>query len=126
MSVDVVRIVIFPRYTSFVGTGDLRSPPIDIRTFADALFVGWQGNGLGATAATLQFTLEFSMDLTTWIGAVTFPSSPVAVTEFVQSIVLQYPWMRVKAVVTGADPGISAWLTVDLTLRRNKAAGEAA
>lgn len=121
----VDRIVIFPRYTTFVGNASLVSQVFDARAWTKAIFLGGQGAGIGGTPATLQFTLQVSADLENWLDAVTFPSSP-APGEFEQIDVLVYPWMRVKAVVTGADPAISAWLVADMVRRTDEGAEDAA
>lgn len=123
---NVDRIVIFPRYTGLIGTGDLIAALVDVRAYSEVIFVGWQSTGLGVTPATVQFVLQVSADLDTWFNSITFPSVPAAATEFVQTQGLVYQWMRVKAVVTGADPGLSVWLVADLVRRRKTGMEEAA
>lgn len=125
MSENVDRIVIFPRYTTFVGSTAVVSQVIDVRRWMTANFSGWEGTGLGLIPSTLQFTLQVSADLENWFDAGTFPGSP-GPGEFSASQGLVYPWMRVKATVSGADPVVSAWLVAEMVRRKTAGAEEAA
>jgi len=120
----VDRIVIFPRYTAFVGTGQVYSAPIDVRAYGEAILTAWQGTGLGTVPATLEYTVEYSADLEIWVDDGSF--SPAAGTEAAFLPDLRYPWLRVKAVVTGTDPGVTAWLVGDFVYREGLGAEEAA
>jgi hypothetical protein len=119
----VVRIVIFPRYSSLVGTTPVYSMPIDVREFSEANFVTWMGTGLGSTPAEVAFVVQESADLSTWtdVGGI----SPSAGAETVTSVGFDLPWLRVKATVSGGDPGVSFWMTADI-VRRDDVNGEAA
>lgn len=110
-----VRIVIFPRYTTMIGATPLYSSPMDVRAYAEAIFVAWQGTGLGGTPATVTYTIQQSPDLETWVDLDTL--SPSAGTEETQGVVFSYPWIRVKAVVSGSDPGVAGWLVGDFVRR---------
>lgn len=105
-----------------IGTAATYSAPMDVRAYVRAILTAWQGTGLGSTPATLEFTVQESVDLENWvdIGSV----SPDAGTEETLEVNFSYAWMRVKTVVTGSDPGVMGWLLGEFV--RRDAAGEAA
>lgn len=119
----VDRVVFFPRYTAFVGTTALYTAPLDARAYAEVDLLGWQGTGLGGTPASVSFTLQHSADLENWVDETAF--SPTAGSEAMNNYHLAYAWVRAKAAVTGADPGVVCWLTGELVYREGPAAGEA-
>jgi len=119
--VDV--IVIFPRHTTLVGTTALYSAPMNLRAYSEGFLTGWQGTGLGTTPATVTFTPQKSADLETWFDEDPFsPASANA--EVTSEIGITLPWARVKAVVSGADPGVSIWLLGEFVRREGPGAGE--
>ena len=120
----VLRMVVFPRYTTLVGTSAVYTMPVDVREFGEAIFVAWMGTGIGATPATVEFKVQQSVDLVVWTDAATI--TPSAGAETVSEISFDLPWMRVMAVVTGGDPGVSFWMTAELVRREDAAEGEAA
>jgi hypothetical protein len=117
----VQRIVIFGRYTPLVGTPALYSGPFDVRAFSGGVFVGWQGTGLGLTPASVEYTMELSQDLEHWIE--TDVLTPSAGAEETVESALDYPWMRWKAEITGADPCVTGWLVGDLVYREGMGPG---
>ena len=120
----VRRAVVFPRFTGFVGTTALYSAPVDVGRYSDGIFVAWRGTGIGSTPASVVFTVQQSTDLDVWVDGSTI--SPSADSESVLSLGLTYPWMRVKAVVSGSDPGVCGWVVVELVMREGSREGEAA
>ena len=120
----VVRMVVFPRYTTLVGTSAVYSMPVEVREIAEAIFVAWMGTGIGATPATVEFKVQQSVDLAVWTDVVTI--TPSAGTETVSEVSFDLPWMRVMATVAGGDPGVSFWMTGELVRREDAAEGEAA
>ena len=121
MRARVQRIVIFSRYTPFVGPGPTYSGPLDVRLFSGGTFVGWQGTGLGLTAAEVEYTMEMSQDLEHWIDAASV--APSAGAEEAQAVDFEYPWMRWRADVTGIDPGVTGWLVGEIVFRDDAGAG---
>ena len=123
MGNSVPRLV-FPRYTAMIGADALYSEPVDVREFCKVLLTGWQGTGLGTTGdeATVEFTVQQSVDLSTWFDGTPFgPASADA--EAGQEVDLRSAWMRVKAEVSGSDPGVSLWLRA-IFVRRDGPSGE--
>ena len=119
----VVRRVLFPRYTAFIGMTAMYTVPIDVREFAEVDVRGWQGTGIGSTPASVTFTIQRSADLENWVDEAAF--SPPADDEEMHNYHLAYPWLRAKAAVAGSDPGISCWLLGDFVARDAPGAGEA-
>jgi len=112
---NVDRFVFFARNTVFVGGTALYTTPVDVRRYSSGVFVGWQGTGLGLTPASLEFTLEASHDLENWVdGSVLSPSADA---EETASAEIEFPWIRWRAEVTGADPAVTGWLVGDLVRR---------
>ncbi len=105
-----------------IGTTAVYSDPMDVRAYAQAILTAWQGTGLGSTPATVELTVQQSLDLENWvdIGSV----SPAAGTEGTLNATFTFSWMRVKAVVTGSDPGVMGWLIGEFV--RRDSAGEGA
>ena len=118
----VVRIVIFPRYTALIGGPATYSGPLDMRPFSEGVLTGWQGTGLGTTPATVEFTVQQSADLEFWHDGTPF-SPASANSEVTATPVVGLPWMRVKADVAGADPGVSVYLVGDFVLREGVGEG---
>ena len=121
---NVDREVIYPRYSNMIGTTAVYSEPRDVRAYSQAILIAWQGTGLGSTPATVEFTVQQSLDLENWvdIGSV----SPDAGTEEALNVTFTFAWMRVKSVVTGSDPGVAAWLIGEFVRRDQAGGGEAA
>ena len=111
----VDRIVIFPRYTAFVGTEPLYSAPLDMRNYAHGVFVGAQGTGIGLTPAEVEYTMQLSPDLENWVDIDTI--SPSAGGEASGDMDFRHPWMRWRADLAGADPGVTSWLVGDVVWR---------
>jgi len=105
----VKRVVIFPRFTGLVCTTSVFTPPMDVRAFRSVKLVGWQGTGLGVTPATVEFTVQGSMDVENWtdIGTLSFAGPDEEATVGVN---FEYPWSRVKAEISGTNKGITFWL----------------
>ena len=123
MSQRVERVVLFPRYTAFIGTTALYSGPVDVRDYAGMVLTAWMGTGLGTTPAEVEFTLQQSPDLENWSDAGSL--TPDAGEEETDTFSFQYPWMRVKAVVSGTNPGVTCWLEGELVRREDATGGTA-
>jgi hypothetical protein len=120
VSKRVMRLVVFPRFTTLVGTTPVYSPPIDVREYGDAIFTCWMGTGLGSTPAEVELEVQQSTDLVDWSVAsmITLTAGAETVTE----VSFDLPWTRVMATVSGSDPGVSFWMTVELVRREGEPA----
>jgi hypothetical protein len=117
--------VLFNRFTPLIGAGPFYSAPINARLYAEAVLTGWHGAGFGATPATVEFTVQSSADLETWVDGGTFsPASAEA--EVAHSSGILHPWFRARADIQGSDPGVTIWLVGQFVHREGPVAGEAA
>jgi hypothetical protein len=105
-----------------IGTAPTYTAPMDVRVYAQAILTAWQGVGLGSTPATIEYTVQESLNLEDWVDIGTL--SPDAGLEETLAVNFGFAWMRIKTVVTGSDPGVMTWLVGDFV--RRDAAGEAA
>lgn len=122
----VDRIVFFQRHTPLVGTTPMYTPPMDVGAYVGGVLTAWQGTGLGGgSAATVAFTAQQSPDLEVWLDSTSL-APPTADSEVSGSIAFQYRWMRLKAQVSGSDPGVACWLAGELVRREGPMNGEAA
>ncbi len=124
MSARVDRIVVFPRYTALIGAASVFTVPMDVRAYARAAMVAWQSQGIGTSAAEVAFTTQQSPDLENWFDGDTL--TPDANEEDTATPELRYPWFRVKATVTGSDPGVTCWLVGEFVAREGAGGGGAA
>lgn len=116
---DVQKIILIPRYTSFVGLGTFYTTPINVREFCHADVSFWRGNEFG-TITTLGVGLEQSPDLTTWTGLASFTTA--ADDEDCQSADLTMEWLRMAVYMTvGTDPAFSCWAVGNFERRRSPA-----
>jgi hypothetical protein len=95
---------------------ELVTPPMDVRVYSQILLTGWRSAGIGVIPAVVEFVVDQSSDLEVWhVGTAFSPASPGA--EVSHAEWLNFPWIRVRAVLTGADPGATCWLTAELVRR---------
>ncbi|NUN51233.1 MAG: hypothetical protein HUU06_00390 [Planctomycetaceae bacterium] len=107
-----------------IGTTATYSDPMDVRAYATATLVAWQGTGLGGTPASVEYTVQQSLDLENWVDIGTV--SPAAGSEETLGVGFTFAWMRVKAVVSGSDPGVTTWLKGEFVTRDESGGGQAA
>jgi hypothetical protein len=113
---DVEKVILIPRYTSFVGIGTFYMAPVNVRDFCQAEVSFWRGGHIG-TLGTPSVVLEESPDLATWRDLATFRTSEG--TEEVQSVALAVDWLRVVVkVTTGAVPAFTCWSTGNFERRQ--------
>lgn len=107
----ILRMVLLPRYTALYGTQALYTAPINVKGFATALVACWKSIGLGSTPADVVFQLQQSADLGLWhdVGGTFTPASSEAEATVSRDFVFE--WVRLKATVSEASPGITVWAT---------------
>ena len=116
MGNQAVRIVLIPRYTSFVGlasgTLDYYTPPINVRGFGAVEVVVWRG---ASPTGTPTFKLQESTDGVTWTDKGTLDST--ADDEDVTTLdPLDTEWVRVK-VSAPANGRFSCWIIAQFIIR---------
>lgn len=112
--IEVQKIVLLPRFTTFSGARTFYSAPINVRAFASADIVTWIGNGVG-TAPTFTLVVEQSPDLKIWTPLATF--SPTPETEADLTVNFGPEWVRLAITLAGADPGFTGWCVGDFVTR---------
>ena len=112
--IDVQKIVLLPRYTSFSGAQVLRTAPINVRAFASAIISLWVGNAVGTTPG-LVMQVQQSPDLKIWTGISGFSGVPE--TEITNSVAFEMEWIRLVITLTGTDPGFTGWCVGDFVTR---------
>lgn len=114
---DAEKVILFPRYTSFVGPGVYYSPAMNVRDYLRADVSFWRGNEIG-TLFALNVTTEQSPDLTCWSNLATFTTT--ADLEDLQSMDLTMDWFHLKLVVVqsgGNTPALTCWAVANLQRR---------
>ena len=111
---NVVRMVLFPRYSPFftaTAAATFYTAPFSVKRFGQVLLTAWAGQGSTAT-----FLLEQSTDLEHWhpVGNSFSPAS--AGTEVQADRDLAVEWARFSVVV-GSGGGVSLWASGAFVLR---------
>ncbi|MCE9637731.1 MAG: hypothetical protein K8T90_18685 [Planctomycetes bacterium] len=112
--IEVQKIVLLPRYTSFSGAQVLTTAPINVRAFASATIGFWVGNGIGTTP-TIAMEIQQSPDLKIWTSLSTFTGTPE--TEVTNNVTFEMEWVRLAITLTGTDPGFTGWCVGDFVTR---------
>lgn len=116
--VQVQRIVLLPRFTSFAGARTFRTAPLNVRLFASAVVSLWIGNGIGSSPS-YQMQLQESPDLKIWTTISTFNPSPE--TELAQDVTFSREWARLVVTLAGVDPAFTCWSVGDFVTRVTRA-----
>ena len=112
--VQVRKIVLLPRFTSFAGADTFPTGPINVKQYASAIVTMWFGTPVGTTPA-ISVDFEESPDLTLWSTLASLTPTPG--TELRQSISFGMEWMRVVVQLGGADPGYTGWCVGNFVTR---------
>jgi hypothetical protein len=112
---ELVPLVLVPRFTSYLGSAEYASVPLDVSAFSGGTATLWRGRLVG-TGATFALYTETSHDGYVWSGYPVGPGGPVpydpgddASTEV--GLAFAHRWFRVRLVLGGTDPGVTCWLT---------------
>jgi hypothetical protein len=115
--IEVQKIVLLPRFTSFSGARSFLSAPINVRAFASAIVTVWVADGVG-TSPTFAMSLQESPDLKIWTALSGF--SPTPGVELTQSVPFKKEWVRVSVVLTGSNPAFTGWAVGDFVTRAHR------
>lgn len=115
MKGEAVPLVLIPRYTTYAGTGEFTTAPLDVSAYGDAVVTFWRGTMLQGPGAASTFTANFqgSHDAVQWEDL----GSPIATVDAVstQEIELTRRWFRVRVLIDDVDPdagvAITLWAT---------------
>lgn len=107
-----VPVVIFPRFTAFVGAGTYWSEPIPVAAYDRLVVNMWNGALIGETGTTPEMVAMFqeSTDLVTFTGC-TGSSTPVitVAADMQYSETLTKAWFRMGVALAGMAPGVTVW-----------------
>ena len=111
MEAMVEKVLLLPRYTSFVGAGTRLTQPMNVRAYASAIVTFTFVAGLGA-GPTVLISLQESPDLEIWtdVGDTLAHGTP-------ESRTFKFEWIRLKLVISGTDPAFTCWCVGDFVLR---------
>lgn len=112
--VEIQKIVLLPRYTSFSGARTFLSTPINVRAFASADIAAWFGSSIGSSTA-IMLALQESPDLKIWTDLATMTPTPG--TEDGVTVSFGKEWVRLAVTLTGTDPGFTGWCVGDFVTR---------
>lgn len=111
---EVRKVVLVPRFTTFVGAQEFRGTPILVRDYAYAELTAWRSAGVGSP--TFSIGLEQSVDLVAWTSLLSI--APTAGEEETGTAQFTQPWVRFKAVLSGGDGlAVTAWMVGQFVLR---------
>ncbi len=117
---DREKIILIPRYTSFVGLGTFYTPPIRVRDYCRADVTFWRGAGFG-TNMTLYAVIDGSPDLSVWSTLANFQTTPDS--EHTVSMDLTTDWIRAGVIVAyGSDVAFSGWMVGNFERREEPTA----
>lgn len=109
MAGEFVPLVMLPRYTSLVGTGDFTTIGMDVSEYSSAYLNCWRG-ALTGTSPTFAIVFEESTDQVTWSTCTSGGGGdPGASTEQQYNPTLKKRWFRIKVTLGGTGPAVSCW-----------------
>ncbi len=112
--VQVQKIVLLPRYTSFSGAQTFTTAPINVRAYASAIISLWVGSSIGSSAG-LAMQVQESPDLKIWNSISAFGGVPD--TEVSSSVTFSMEWVRLSITLAGTSPGFTGWAVGDFVTR---------
>ena len=115
--IEVQKIVLLPRFTTFSGARTFNTAPINVRAFASADISLWVGNGVG-TSPGFSLVIQDSPDLKIWSTLSTI--NPTPGTEAFQMVIFQREWIRLAVTLSGTDPGFTGWCVGDFVTRAQR------
>lgn len=112
MSGKYVPVVLFPRYSTTVGTGVYPSFPIDVTAFERLSVTLWRGMLIGTTPG-FGITFQESNDRDAWTACIPLapPSGwdPGPMAELTVQVTLTKAWLRWVLALTGVEAGATMW-----------------
>ncbi len=121
LSGQLTPIVFVPKFTSYVGTGNYRTSPIDVSAYSGGTFVAWRGPLVGdpATHPGLFVVIQDSEDENNWFDLAHADLDAVELDTV--DITLTRRWLRCNVQLhndTGTDPAaVTCWCVGSLERR---------
>lgn len=117
-TVQVQKIVLIPRFTTFVGAQTFYTVPINVRDYHQVNVSTFAGVGIGSSP-TIEVDVEDSPDLKFW--SVHTDVSPTPGSESTPAtLVLKREWLRLKVTLGGTNPAFSSWAVGDFVMRARR------
>lgn len=109
MAGERVPVVLVPRFSTYVGSDDFWSLPIDVEAYSSIELTCWRAPLVGTTPMFRIHAME-SIDRVGWEHC---PGSsgddPGADNETLYTWPLSKRWFRLRTVVGGTNPGVTWW-----------------
>ena len=106
---QLVPVVLYPRFTTFVGEGvPFRTFPLDVAAYEGAQLSFWRGPMLGDMSPILKFFLEESQTQDKWtiLGSAVEPGEAV---ETLVDVTFTRKWFRVTAEISLGPGYVTCW-----------------
>ncbi len=120
----LVPIVLFPRYTTFVGaTGsEFETLPVDVSPFEGARITLWRAAMQGTSSPAAKFHFDESTDRNEWTACEGTPSGGTEIGTDVEVVVAFAPrrkWFRLRVHLVGTNPAVTCYAQ-GLLVRRQR------
>ena len=114
MKGQAVPLVLIPRYTSYLGSGEFTTVPLDVTQYAQACVTFWRGGLWHASmGATFQAVFQVSHDADEWFTV--NPPGTITTTNTYGTfeVALSRRWFRIKIDLAEDNRvvGITCWAT---------------
>ena len=111
-------LVMVPRFSTYIGSGEFASLGIDVSKFVEARVHVWRGemSGTGILALTVKF--EESTDRVVWFDC--DGGAPLAIPEDDETsfdLTLSRQYLRIVPTVAGTDPAVTLYAVGHLNQR---------
>ena len=116
MAGELVPLVLIPRYTTYHGATTFTTIGMDVTDYSSAMVNVWRGPLSGG--GTVAFSFEESTDGDSWqtcVGGTGGDPGQDSETQFTPTI--NRRWFRIKVILTGTDPSVTAWALGHLVMR---------
>jgi hypothetical protein len=114
MALEVEKVILVPRFTSFYGATTFLTVPVNVHDYASAGLVAWRSAGIG-TSPVLSIQVQQSPDLDIWTTLATITPTP---DETTSSVEFTQEWLRLAVALTGVNPGFTCWVVGNFVPRR--------
>jgi hypothetical protein len=113
---ELVPLVLIPRFTTYVGTGDYTSVGIDVSGFASGVMIASRGPLLGTTPSCDVYIEESEdQDPNNWhvLDSVDLAAVSPETLEFT----ITRRWLRVRVSLSSSDAAVTCWCSGSLERR---------
>ncbi len=110
----LVRVVLFPRYTTFAAQGgtEFETLPLDLAAFDTARITLWHAPMNGTVNPTTTFFFDESTERNTWTNCEDTPFQGRVIgpdNEVVEAFPFRRKWFRLRVRIDGANPAVTCF-----------------